>query len=911
MRSVSPKKRPPPIELPGGLRRAHSQNAFAIAKAREEEALDKHRERSNAFYALEKKSANSTPVGTPTATIINGGQQDLYLLKPSVNIPLESESTPMTTMTQFINYGDSNPSRSSDGDGLMSREPAVADRKSGQSQPSRQSSASDGDSSTVATARAMIEARHEKKLFKMMGVGPTSPAFPDTGKDDLNSTISAVPRIDLSDACVKAAEVNEKKQGEPKSPKKKIFGMSFPNFRSALVLPDDNPPMPPKAAQLLGSSASKKRRNPRPAKGQHSDASVSLPPNIRNPNRFDNNPLRSSYQPKPYYGPRTKFSSHPSSSRTPRWNNHAASKRVNSASDFAQLADREHSYKELKELPAIPTVDATTPNAKPKSTDKPKSGLGLTTTTSAEDDEQRSASAAARESRGSPAKFCPAGIQEYVSLVNKAPSVYSSHGVIENAGNLSAPLEGGSRPQADATMGRWSEGQAEECQRKSTAWLPPTFYSPSNYSMAFGSPGCRPSHNFDTQRYLFASPPNPQAPFAYEHASQLSAESIPVYFQGGSQEITPEAENSSFPAGSREVNNTPNRATSSSPGKNERTLASIVFANMRNSPEQSLHQTVDRKAYNHEPQSYRLTPILDDRPSPSKESSRGEFYPQYPSAMPTPLYGHNGHDISPPMLQNAHVLADGSDIITHFGVANHHIDLVADSLQKSIDRLKGETAISIETKHNETVNILEDHVADIKNHLNSVEHNMGRVSGETDTANSKLDKLMDFLRDAVVEPLVKNMQQNAELAKDVKSLQKTVQALQKKLETAPNLTQNAPMPSSSNDGALPMHHSNPLQGPYFDSPSQELLQELPIRSNMARDLRNDARFQRFYNEMGQSWSNPNIQRDHPDENVRRPYLAQCSGNPHGQFGGGYSTGYVGAYSTNGPDQGYAYGMNSK
>ena len=261
-----------------------------------------------------------------------------------------------------------------------------------------------------------------------------------------------------------------------------------------------------------------------------------------------------------------------------------------------------------------------------------------------------------------------------------------------------------------------------------------------------------------------------------------------------------------------------------------------------------------------------------------------------------------------------HLLADGSDIITHFGVANHHIDLVAQSLHKSIDTTKQEAISSMITKYNETVTILEEHVSDIKAHLNAVEHNMGRISGKTETANSKLDKLVEFLKKEVVEPLVENIQRNANTENELKALQATVQELQKKPETTQGQSQHPRNPASSPDNAsLPAHRSQYLRDsglPYFDESNLDLIRELPVHMHVVRQMRNDGRFQQYCYDVGQTWANADAGREHED-NIRRQYIAQYAGSGPGQFGGGYGGAYAGAHPADSSSQGYGSGMNAK
>lgn len=112
---------------------------------------------------------------------------------------------------------------------------------------------------THPTQRAEIEARTEKKLFKMMGVTPDTPTSLDDGEDP--NAPPVIARYDYTK--------QKDQKTKPKSPKRKFLGLniSMPNFGAAPPTPThDSIPMtpsghdvPPKAAQILGSVNAKKR----------------------------------------------------------------------------------------------------------------------------------------------------------------------------------------------------------------------------------------------------------------------------------------------------------------------------------------------------------------------------------------------------------------------------------------------------------------------------------------------------------------------------------------------------------------------------------------------------------------------------------------------------------------------------
>ena len=272
--------------------------------------------------------------------------------------------------------------------------------------------------------------------------------------------------------------------------------MSIPNFRVTTTFSADDPPMPPKAAQVLGSLPSKKRRHSRPVKGQRSETSTSLPPKPGNTNRSSGNLIKSPHQSTPYCRPRNKNSHQLSSSPTQYQCNQSGDTKRVLLSSLEQSEAQDFSN---KALPPTPQTKVTPPNTKVQHAQALVDGLGISTTCESKD-EHGHALNDTRNLQLSPNKFCPYGAQEYTSLIKNAPSIYSTYGAIENGSTYSAPLEGVRRDQVDGSpVGRWSEGQAEERRQQvgmlHGGQLPPTFYTPSDCSIPFSSSGYRPSHN--------------------------------------------------------------------------------------------------------------------------------------------------------------------------------------------------------------------------------------------------------------------------------------------------------------------------------------------------------------------------------------------------------------------------------
>ncbi|KAF2180692.1 hypothetical protein K469DRAFT_753087 [Zopfia rhizophila CBS 207.26] len=916
------KKRPPPIQVPQELpptlpRVQPGPNAFAIMAKAQGQEMERQREGGD-----ERRSTNQTPVTSP----VHGTRPESHL--PRSDFKARKHESNMTTMTQLIEHSRAKSPRKSDGHASSTTSRHGSSTRSRRSQRSRQGGASSYKEDDERTLRGHIESRTEKKFFKMMGQIPPTPS---TSNSENNGV--TVSSFDFSDAC-KAPDATEKKPEEPiKSPRKKILGMSIPSFMSsASTANQPTPPMPSKAAKVLGTSPSKNRRGiPRPLNAAvRSDTSKSLPVKL-----YDHH--SHSRRPNPH-GSMTRKPSEPSPlsrwshNRTPSRKTHSTEKGVH-WKDLKRSGESDIPSPGNGSPPTPPEKD-TPPDAKDKKMQVSQVKLTHRTVTKGEtqqgqqnqgqhpEDEEatirlpnfaRAEEVIPAERGVSPTKFGPYGAEDYATLID-GEHIQSAHALVDyadgpqNGGHHTAPLEGERNEPLQVNPGpngRWSEIQAKNHKRyiagRFNEQLPPAFYSPSNCSIYLENQCFRPSKNIDKDRYLFAFPPR-------AHSTSMSnidsRGSIDMIFQGSASEIDPDSNTG-------KVINAAIEKNAPSPQKgNESSIGRMVMQEIRNKREDSSSQPSSNAQYlQPEQSSSRLTDMLNGV-SPSKTGYNTEFYPN-PSALPSPLYGNPSQQMPPPMMAPSPMnpphphqpgtLADGSNILSHFYMANEHMDVVGRSLYDLVENSKHEQIVTITKKHKETVRMLQERAEDIKTHVNLVGQNVEHMSEQSEVVNSKLDRLIEFIKEEVVGPLAVQANNMADMENEIKAMQKAMQDMQKLMESKSNAIPDQPLIPQATQ---PYHRSQPSLVGYYGSPSDSGRDGL-IRMASTQEIRNDGRF-RYGSMNGQNWFRPNQGRENRQEMHPFSVSPPFGNNGPGQFGSGYMGGYLG-YNWGGPtDQDYGY-----
>ncbi|EKG21607.1 hypothetical protein MPH_01041 [Macrophomina phaseolina MS6] len=155
--------------------------------------------------------------------------------------------------------------------------------------------------------------------------------------------------------------------------------------------------------------------------------------------------------------------------------------------------------------------------------------------------------------------------------------------------------------------------------------------------------------------------------------------------------------------------------------------------------------------------------------------------------MPSPLSGP-----FPPTIPAD--IPSHEQLLTHFHVLHYHIDDVVRvfrDLQKSSEE---EIIGDNEKRINDMRSAMDEYFADVRSHLNAIEHNMGRATGETENLKNALETHVRSVDEHVYKPMRKLTNQNTELIKKVDSLQERVTHLEKKLEN------NMPIYGASENG---------------------------------------------------------------------------------------------------------------
>lgn len=355
----------------------------------------------------------------------------------------------------------------------------------------------------VPTFRSYLEAKKEKKLMKMLAtdVPMTPPAVsfeesPDTLTYDSSTSITNLLK-------------GGKESAGSRSPKKKFLGLniSVPSFMSSNLdiseVPASQLMPPPKAPTSGPSSLSRRRATEKPIKPEQEDTTSHLPSKVRE--------LRT------LYDATSPVSDSPTLGRPPATTNRSVSDGVTREWE-KEARDREREAEDDK-LKRSKSVRHSDPSGSPPPTPPAKNTPPKTSAAETQDfDAAKDTPTISIESP--PEKPVPVRSvnnlrNNYIDLIQKAPSMYSLHGDIQHLQvSHSAGVLGYSEHaqqmgedededededdnQPHVSESRWSEGQLQQWklqqkahQKQHARFLQgdrpaPAFYSPSIYSVAF------------------------------------------------------------------------------------------------------------------------------------------------------------------------------------------------------------------------------------------------------------------------------------------------------------------------------------------------------------------------------------------------------------------------------------------
>ncbi|KAF4539017.1 Nolc1 protein [Lasiodiplodia theobromae] len=470
------------------------------------------------------------------------------------------------------------------------------------------------------------------------------------------------------------------------------------------------------------------------------------------------------------------------------------------------------------------------------------SGLGIDTADECDEILSIDFGEKARKDEKGPATWFKHGAAEYARLIEISPSLQSLQASV--IGSPTSNMYSGETPRPDGLRPdglRW-DGLTKEGYLPQMAYKPNN-YSPSVYSTLFKTPdlkerGKRP-HSFKATPALHtivdSSPPcgdlasSKLNDRANADDSPSSKKSLPVVYRLSQGEFAIEDENGTQVADEKSHIACPPRTSSLNwtkkpppgarlsliPTKLRHALAasdisitspnrivdraSSNMANVRDDPQRTSYDgAAERKpaSSSTEPQtdgsnpnaphggqssdhafqpSIGLTPYLAQQLGDNPNPITPGFH--HPSAVPSPL--------APFLPTIQPTMPTHEQLLTHFHVLHYHIEETFRTFSDVQKLTKEEIVGNSEKFFSEIRSTMDEYFADVRSHLNAIEHNMGRAIGETENLKSTLDANSRSMDDHVFKPLRKITNQNCELIKKLSSVEERVNQLEKKLETSP------------------------------------------------------------------------------------------------------------------------------
>ncbi|KAF2751272.1 hypothetical protein M011DRAFT_473773 [Sporormia fimetaria CBS 119925] len=878
------KKRPPPIHIPANEppRCTPGPNAFALAaKAKQEEANKQSAETASREPPTEEVVDHQADPQTRTTTSSHGSVMTTF-----TNIMMELGMSPRKSdarsSTATSRHGSTARSRHSTRSG-HSAASGLQLPPADDSDLTLRSFVNNGEAhymykveeETDRTVRADVEDRAEQKYFKLIGQHPAEER-PD----------------DHIEQAGRYAEVDDNKKTEaPKSPKKKIFGMSIPTFGKSTVSVSPAPAMPSKAAEILG--ATRLTSSPAPAKRRDMPSLPWRPP----PRSETSKSLPALYDNESQSGRQKHQHSIPS--RNP------SSPRKSKASGSSQQGSNWNTQ---------PSVNQDAPRRSPsKAThSKKKHSVQLSDNSIPVLNLGSSADPVPSNGKPSPTKFRPYQAEEYAKLV-EAPQVLSSRaevfaGAVELEGDVPENVTKQKDTESPTAYPEWwlnERAKGFPNAQNDLPALPPAFYSPADFARSLFEDG-HPSHNTDKNRFLFNIDPRRDV-----SSSQRSATSLLVHCDF---EPDPTAITADMPGSTPQAQ--PLGPDTGPPTRAGRPDPQQDAGSSRVAQTTGVTQPAERSS--------KLTDILENV-SPSKTGYNYDFQAHNPSAVPSPL--NNGQQFDPLSVPGqppawSGQLPDGSNILNHFFQCHSHMDVLGRTLYDMVeDSTKDarEASKSITDNQDAMLATLEQRFEDLKADITAVGRASERASEGSQAVILKVDGLVESIRNEFMERLNKQAQKTSDLSSSIKALQNAVQELQRTVDKRAAPYDSAPpgvshplppmQPPNPFNHHLPQHRSQPSLAGYPENTSNGL----PPGVN---EMRNEVRYPN-YNYSGvqnQQWGRPGTAgRDGRDENSGFPSSnAYYHGSPaqgrNAFMGQGYNNGF---YTDSGDEHSYGYSQMAK
>jgi hypothetical protein len=271
---------------------------------------------------------------------------------------------------------------------------------------------------------------------------------------------------------------------------------------------------------------------------------------------------------------------------------------------------------------------------------------------------------------------------------------------------------------------------------------------------------------------------------------------VPIVFQGDVSEIDPNsatARSISYGASEPPV---PAKIHGDVDGSN---LAARIMEEMRiNPPTDGSTEAPAKDTLQPEQSSSQLTDMLNGA-SPSKVDFR-EY--DSPSAIPPPLNktvisvgpqqcGTDVPIVSPGQVPPAFPTVPippqpraGVPLHDHFYMTNEHIDVVAMSIYDWVQACNDQAIKTASCKHEQLKATVEERFDDIKSQVSSVGEKADHNGNQNHNLGIQLDKLRDFIKAEIVEPLGAQTARLDAMDQGIKELQKSVQELQSRSEAS-------------------------------------------------------------------------------------------------------------------------------
>ncbi|KAH7374391.1 hypothetical protein BKA66DRAFT_534274 [Pyrenochaeta sp. MPI-SDFR-AT-0127] len=931
------KKRPPPINIPPLPLPPPAPIPVSIQTVRKGQQQQSARNASN-LAQHGPQTTGSTPLTSPL-------EQDPSRFARSLSNTNKNYKSSLTGSSNVLDQTHVSPLRSDHGSEGNGHDSATQSRQSERSQRNAATTQVQLEARDQRTTRGRIEARNERKLFKMTGQIPPTPT---TGVADEN--IVYIRTEDLRTQCRAVSKEKQAAHDEPtKSPKKKIFGnihVFNPFSRSSNNTPV--PAMPSKAAQVLGTSERIPHRvvlrpiKPAvplvsPKKVPHSDTSKSLPGKLVDP---------------PYHARHHRsgsFRRNRAGRRSPGRDTKLSSKAENKA-PFSKVNTLNESVS-----PPTPPAKDTPPNYRP--TVLPPSPLRR-----APPSEDLRESYGAHVDNGtalqlpefalspslsqttipdhgetSPKKFRAYTAEEYTKLIEGEalewpyPETDDSSGGSQVASSVVGIGEALQLPRPDGRS-----NQALDSNRNSPhiSFLQPRFYSPSNRSAHSFAEGETPSKNSDVGRLLFSVPSKARLLQLREDSNNGSIEMV---FQGDANDIDPHSSTGQLlnPSSIGQLFKKTDQEMLLPRAHDDAGLTTRVMQELRIDEH---HGTASEKhdiSGHLQPgqSSARLTDMLSGI-SPLKNKFNGDFQPNCPSAVPSPLQKIPGPLVQPQPFAVSPTPFDQwgqshmpKNIEDHFFMTNEHLDVVGKTTWDLLEMSKQQQLAALNTRHEHLLALFEKHIEDIKSQINTVDEKVERNADKQSNIHNDIDSMMTLVKQEVAGALVVQNKKATEMETHIKELQKTVQGLQQFIEQKLSDSKSVgdqhstsgafPTPNSANSTSnLPAHRSQPSLAGYYGS-TTDLGRENQVLIPSTQDSRGIASTQESHSDQrpeysggyGYQWgprsgfSGHHRKEDRPVYSGTNPYLFASGGQFNNSYAGGYPS-Y--SFSPSPPDQQYSY-----